>query len=145
MSVNGSAPRWSMPTVPNAYRRSRVWPSPARGRQLPGACSSFEYRRVASSYSCRHVGAGPVSVARDAHGAGVPVGGRDAGEARVERVVVYTAAAGTLSGLAVLAACDGYCDRARGQGLVVHIGVGALIGGVAGAVLHRVRHRASSA
>jgi hypothetical protein len=49
------------------------------------------------------------------------------------------ALAGTLSGLAVLAASDGYGDGTRVQGMAWHIGVGTVAGGAVGALVHRLR------
>jgi hypothetical protein len=52
---------------------------------------------------------------------------------------VAGAAAGTLTGLGVLAMCDSYCDGVRGRGLALHIGVGAVVGGAVGALVHHLR------
>jgi hypothetical protein len=47
--------------------------------------------------------------------------------------------AGTVSGLAVLAACDGYCAGTRRRGMAWHVGVGTVAGGAVGALVHRIR------
>jgi hypothetical protein len=47
--------------------------------------------------------------------------------------------AGTVSGLAVLAACDGYCAANRGPGVALHIGVGTVLGGAVGALVYEIR------
>jgi hypothetical protein len=49
------------------------------------------------------------------------------------------ALAGTLSGVAVLAACDTYCARGRGEGMALHIGVGTVVGAGIGALVHQIR------
>ncbi len=49
------------------------------------------------------------------------------------------ALAGTVSGLAVLAACDGYCAANRGPGVALHIGVGTVLGGAVGALVYEIR------
>ncbi|HEX5830453.1 MAG TPA: hypothetical protein VFY16_05685 [Gemmatimonadaceae bacterium] len=48
-------------------------------------------------------------------------------------------AAGTLTGLTVLAMCDEYCGDDRTSGMALHIGIGTVVGGAVGALVHHLR------
>lgn len=53
--------------------------------------------------------------------------------------VLFGAGAGLVSSLLVLSACGSYCDGVVAEGIALHVGIGALAGGAAGALVYWIR------